>query len=163
MHSSEVTERFAATAQGDREPVSRFLRLHLHGLAPTLRAGSTPDRGSFSAPRPIHPVYDRVISVREAARLHGFPDWFRFTAAKWHGFRQVGNAVCPPVARAVATALSDALGCSKIRPSERMPLGDAKLLLVASGGGRAAAKAKLQLNESDAAGVLAGATKGGAL
>ena len=67
-------KRFMATAPGEFEPTSRFYRLHAEGLSGTLRAGSTPD-GSFSAPRPIHPDRDRprVISVREAARLHGFP------------------------------------------------------------------------------------------
>ena len=32
------------------------------------------------------------LTVREAARLHSFPDWFRLHRTKWHGFRQVGNA-----------------------------------------------------------------------
>jgi hypothetical protein len=41
-----------------------------------------------------------VNSVREAAREHLFPEWFRFHRTKWHGFRSVGNAVAPRVARA---------------------------------------------------------------
>lgn len=40
------------------------------------------ERGSFMAPRPIHPTRPRVISPREAARLHSFPDWFRFHVTK---------------------------------------------------------------------------------
>lgn len=141
VHDPSVVERFAATTPGEREPISRFVRLHADGISPTLRAGSTPDRGSFSAPRPIHPTLPRVISVREAARIHGFPDWFRFSAAKWHGFRQVGNSVCPPVARAVAEAVRDALGLPAVRATQRLELGAPSLLRVASGAGRAAAKA----------------------
>lgn len=144
VHSDAVVERFRATPPGGREPISRFVRLHEQGIASTLRAGSTPDRGSFSAPRPIHPTRPRVISVREAARLQGFPDWFRFSAAKWHGFRQVGNSVCPPVARAVADTIVRALDLPRITPEERIELGEPELLQVASGGGRSAAKAELR-------------------
>jgi DNA (cytosine-5)-methyltransferase 1 len=145
VHASEIVERFAATSPGAREPISRFIRLHDQGIAPTLRAGSTPDRGSFSAPRPIHPTLDRVISVREAARLQGFPDWFRFSAAKWHGFRQVGNSVCPPVARAVAESVLLALELPRISPTERLALGKPSLLRTPAGGGRSAAKARFEL------------------
>lgn len=141
VHSAEVVERFKATHPGEREPISRFMRLDPDGVSSTLRAGSTPDRGSFSAPRPIHPRKPRVISVREAARLHGFPDWFRFSAAKWHGFRQVGNAVCPPFAKAIAESIREGLSLSKVEPSgERLSLGDERLLRVPSGAGRRSAQ-----------------------
>lgn len=139
LHSEDVVERFSRVTPGERDPVSRFVRLHPDGVAPTLRAGSTPDRGSFSAPRPIHPTHDRVISVREAARLHGYPDWFRFSAAKWHGFRQVGNSVCPPFAKAIAESVRRALKLPAVEPPrKRMALGDPKLLAVPSGAGRRA-------------------------
>jgi DNA (cytosine-5)-methyltransferase 1 len=137
VHREDVRMRFANVAPGEREPISRFVRLHPEGIAPTLRAGSTPDRGSFSAPRPIHPRADRVISVREAARLHGFPDWFRFSAAKWHGFRQVGNSVCPPFAKAIAATIRTALEIPvPAAPKDRVELGDPRLLTVPSGAGR---------------------------
>jgi DNA (cytosine-5)-methyltransferase 1 len=136
-HTEDVRARFSKVAPGEREPISRFVRLHQDGIAPTLRAGSTPDRGSFSAPRPIHPEADRVISVREAARLHGFPDWFRFSAAKWHGFRQVGNSVCPPFAKAIAESLRPALGlAAPAAPKGCIELGNPSLLSVPSGAGR---------------------------
>lgn len=78
-----------------------------------------------------------MISVREAARLHGFPDWFRFSAAKWHGFRQVGNSVCPPFAKAIAESVRDALGLARVAPpGDRLTLGDPVLLKVPSGAGR---------------------------
>jgi DNA (cytosine-5)-methyltransferase 1 len=146
-HGVDVIARFALTSQGEREAVSRFIRLHPEGVSPTLRAGTAPDRGSYSAPRPIHYEHDRVISVREAARLHGFPDWFRPTAAKWHGFRQVGNAVPPPLAYAVAAQVRAAFSWTPEHPEPkggRLKLGDSKLLRVANGGGRSAAKRKLE-------------------
>lgn len=102
VHRPDVVRRFAATEPGGREPISRFLRLSKEGLCPTLRAGTDGRRGSYTAPRPIHPVHPRCITVREAARLHSYPDWFRFHPTKWHGFRQVGNSVPPRLARAVA-------------------------------------------------------------
>jgi DNA (cytosine-5)-methyltransferase 1 len=135
-HSPSVIERFSAVRQGESDPISRFYRLHPDGISCTLRAGSTPDRGSYSAPRPIHPMHPRVISVREAARLHGYPDWFRFTAAKWHGFRQVGNSVCPPLARRLGEALRNALELPAVRVTSTLALGDPALLKVASGAGR---------------------------
>jgi DNA (cytosine-5)-methyltransferase 1 len=62
------------------------------------------------------------------ARLHGFPDWFRLNATKWHGARQIGNAVPPPLARAIAAKMIEALGVNPSRPSEAIFLGDRKLL-----------------------------------
>lgn len=116
-HTETVRARFAATPAGAVEPVSRFLRLHPFGVCNTLRAGSGSDHGSHTAPRPIHPEHPRVITVREAARLHGYPDWFAFHATKWHGFRQVGNSVPPPLARAVAAELLRADGIVGSWPS----------------------------------------------
>lgn len=47
----------------------------------------------------------RPISVREAARLQSFPDGFRFAGTMNPAFRQIGNAVPPLLAQAVATSL----------------------------------------------------------
>lgn len=47
----------------------------------------------------------RTISVREAARLQSFPDGFQFAGAMNAAFRQIGNAVPPLLARAVAEQL----------------------------------------------------------
>ena len=62
------------------------------------------------------------------ARLHGFPDWFRFNATKWHGARQIGNSVPPPLARAIAGSILEALGLSAERPERAVNLGDPRLL-----------------------------------
>tara|TARA_R110002049_G_scaffold308762_1_gene513966 strand:- start:160 stop:1287 length:1128 start_codon:yes stop_codon:yes gene_type:complete len=108
-HSTTTTRRFKKTKQGTAEPISRYIRLSWDSVAPTLRAGTGVDRGSHTAPRPIHPSVPRCITTREAARLHSFPDWFQFHETRWHGFRQIGNAVPPLLARAVAGKIAEAL------------------------------------------------------
>jgi DNA (cytosine-5)-methyltransferase 1 len=113
VHTPKTVARFSNTKQGRYEEVSRFYRLAKEGLAKTLRAGTGPAQGSFMAPRPIHPFQDRCISVREAARLQSFPDWFSFHPAKWHAFRQIGNSVPPLLARAVAASVRRALSVSR--------------------------------------------------
>ena len=62
------------------------------------------------------------------ARLHGFPDWFRFNVTKWHGGRQIGNAVPPPLARVIAAQVMKALGATPTRPRESILLGEDTLL-----------------------------------
>ena len=104
-HSNATVRLYAATNPGQTVPGHKLPRLDPNGIAPTLRAGSDSTHGSYTAPRPIHPDVPRCITTREAARLHGFPDWFEFYPLKWHGYRQIGNAVCPPVARAVGHAI----------------------------------------------------------
>jgi len=127
-HTDISRERFAETKEGDVEPISRFFKLPSDGVSNTLRAGTDGARGAFTSPRPIHYRYARCITVREMARLHGFPDWFRFNATKWHGARQIGNAVPPPLARAVAAQVIDALGVTPSRMSDPVSLGDPALL-----------------------------------
>lgn len=109
VHTDTTRRRFAMTVPGTREPISRFYRLTAEGVSTTLRAGTDSSNGSHTAPRPIHPFAPRCITVREAARLHSLPDWFRLHPTKWHGFRQVGNSVPPLLARAVAKSVVDAV------------------------------------------------------
>lgn len=127
-HTEISRRRFAATAEGSVEPISRFFKLSRTGVSNTLRAGTDAARGAFTSPRPIHYEHNRCITVREMARLHGFPDWFRFHVTKWHGARQIGNAVPPPLARAVAQSLIEAMGVKPSRPSKPIRLGDPALL-----------------------------------
>lgn len=128
IHAEATIERFAATDRGKVEPKSRLYRLPLNGPSRTLRAGTGSERGSHTSPRPIHPLENRVVTVREAARLHGYPDWFRFHTTNWHGHRQVGNSVPPPLARAAAVALLGSLGYSPVALRAAVPLGDVALL-----------------------------------
>ena len=127
-HTQETRTRFARTEWGKLETISRFYKLSPQGLCNTLRAGTASDRGSFTAPRPIHPLTPRCITVREAARLHSYPDWFRFHVTKWHGFRQIGNSVPPRLAQAVASEIIKALESKVSKPNKSYDLGEEKLL-----------------------------------
>ncbi len=128
FHTEISRRRFRETLQGSVEPISRFFKLPSDGISNTLRAGTDSARGAFTSPRPIHYTLPRCITVREMARLHGFPDWFRFHVTKWHGARQIGNAVAPPVARALAARFLEALGVIPSRPKDIVKLGDPSLL-----------------------------------
>ena len=57
----------------------------------------------------IHPELNRAISIREAARLQTFPDSFIFCGSKDKQYQQVGNAVPPIMAKAIAEKLADQL------------------------------------------------------
>jgi len=127
VHTPESIRRFAATPPGTTEHVSRFLRLHPFGISNTLRAGTASDHGAYTAPRPIHPTLPRVLTVREAARLHGYPDWFRFHVTKWNGFRQIGNSVPAKLGRAVGSSVLRADGIAPEK-GDSIGLGDSALL-----------------------------------
>ncbi|CAL9028724.1 unnamed protein product [Prunus brigantina] len=53
----------------------------------------------------LHPEQDRILTLRECARLQGFPDYYRFCGTVKERYCQVGNAVAVPVARALGYAL----------------------------------------------------------
>ncbi|XP_072994639.1 DNA (cytosine-5)-methyltransferase CMT2-like isoform X1 [Typha latifolia] len=54
----------------------------------------------------IHPEQDRILTIRESARLQGFPDYYRFCGTVKDRYRQIGNAVAIPVGRALGYALA---------------------------------------------------------
>lgn len=132
-HTELSKSRFMQTEHGKTEPISRFRKLPPDGLCNTLRAGTDSARGAFTSPRPIHPFVPRVITVREAARLHSYPDWFRFHTTKWHGFRQVGNSVPPILGRVVARSIVEAMDLTPERPHELISPGDQELLTLDMG------------------------------
>lgn len=127
-HTDLSKRRFMETAWGATEPVSRFRKLDPEGLCNTLRAGTDSARGAFTSPRPIHPLFPRVITVREAARLHSYPDWFRFHVTKWHGFRQIGNSVPPLLARAIGSEIIRAMGKVATKPHEELSFSEPGIL-----------------------------------
>ena len=57
----------------------------------------------------VHPTKDRAVSIREAARLQTFPDSFVFCGTKDKQYQQVGNAVPPIMAKAIAKKLANQL------------------------------------------------------
>ena len=87
----------------------RYGRLARTGLASTILTKCDPHWGAY-----IHPIQNRTISVREAARLQGFPDSFRFAGSEISKqYEQVGNAVPIPVARALGVATRCHLAASR--------------------------------------------------
>jgi DNA (cytosine-5)-methyltransferase 1 len=121
-HTAETITRFKQTIPGKSDRISHFYRLDLAGLCTTLRAGTASNRGAFTSPRPIHPITPRCITVREAARLHSYPDWFMFHATKWHGFRQIGNSVPPLLAQAIAQEIIKVLKLVPVKPQQQVNL-----------------------------------------
>lgn len=82
-----------------------FGRLEWEGQCPTITGGFD----SFTRGRYGHPLQDRPLTPREAARLQGFPDEFEFIGTRGEARSQIGNAVPPPVAFAVGTSILRAL------------------------------------------------------
>ncbi len=93
---------------------NKWWKLRRDGPVRTLMAHLGKD--SYS-----HIHYDsqqaRTISVREAARLQSFPDGFRFCGTMNPAFRQIGNAVPPLLAMALAGAMLDTLRLALAEPA----------------------------------------------
>lgn len=108
-HTEISQQRFRETLTGTTEKISRFYKLSPEGFCNTLRAGTASDKGAYTAPRPIHYEHPRCITIREAARLHTYPDWFQFHRTIWHGFREIGNSVIPFFAKMLGEEIMKAL------------------------------------------------------
>jgi DNA (cytosine-5)-methyltransferase 1 len=102
---------------GNGERLSRRHFYAYRRLSPDQLAWTVNTKADFA----YHYVSPRGLSVREAARLQGFPDRFHFATAprgtpgqlkngaRHSRYRQVGNAVPPPLARAIATVIAGML------------------------------------------------------
>jgi len=78
----------------------RYGRLHPDSLSSTILTKCDLHWGAY-----IHPEQERTLTVREAARFQSFPDRVRFEGSRVDQFRQVGNAVPPLLAQAVADSV----------------------------------------------------------
>jgi DNA (cytosine-5)-methyltransferase 1 len=86
----------------------KYKRLDENDLSRTITAHIAKDGYWY-----IHPRQNRTLTVREAARLQTFPDWYRFAGPPSAAFRQIGNAVPPLVARRLGDALQASLAGGK--------------------------------------------------
>lgn len=90
--------------EGRRGGNDAYGRLIWDAPGPTIRTDPRPSKGRY-----LHPVENRAITPYEAARIQGFPDTFVFCGTKTTVSRQVGNAVPPPLAAALAARIRSAL------------------------------------------------------
>uniref|UniRef100_A0A1D1XL88 DNA (cytosine-5-)-methyltransferase n=1 Tax=Anthurium amnicola TaxID=1678845 RepID=A0A1D1XL88_9ARAE len=77
-----------------------FARLWWDETVPTVVTRAEPHNQAI-----LHPEQDRVLTVRENARLQGFPDHHKLCGPIKERYIQVGNAVAVPVSRALGYAL----------------------------------------------------------
>ncbi|KAG1342665.1 DNA (cytosine-5)-methyltransferase CMT3 [Cocos nucifera] len=77
-----------------------FGRLWWDETVPTVVTRAEPHNQAL-----LHPEQDRVLSIRENARLQGFPDFYRLRGPVKERYIQVGNAVAVPVARALGYSM----------------------------------------------------------
>ena len=105
IHGDRVRKRYEKVPQGKRDKVDHTDRIDPEKPSGTVLVGSRAGGG-----RPhIHPYFPRHITVREAARLQSFPDWYKFLGTTTAQYRQVGNAVPPLVALAIGKSIYAAL------------------------------------------------------
>ncbi|XP_022890682.1 DNA (cytosine-5)-methyltransferase CMT3 isoform X2 [Olea europaea var. sylvestris] len=94
-----------------------FGRLWWDETVPTVVTRAEPHNQTI-----VHPVQDRVLTIRENARLQGFPDYYKLLGPIKERYIQVGNAVAVPVARALGYSLALALkGLSGTEPLFTLP------------------------------------------
>jgi len=89
------------TQRGNRHS-SAYKRLNEEDVSVTIDTGN-------SHSNYFHPIFNRIPTVREAARLQSFPDNFIFDGTRTAQYRQVGNAVPPLMAKALADCLMEVL------------------------------------------------------
>ncbi|MDY6924151.1 MAG: DNA cytosine methyltransferase [Pseudomonadota bacterium] len=103
-HKAGSIERYMRLEYGQRDQLGRVDRLDPSLPSKTVIAGGTNGGGRSH----LHPEIPRTLSVRECARLQTFPDEYVFLGPTARQFTQVGNAVPPVLAAALATSIADA-------------------------------------------------------
>ena len=102
-------ESLEQTPPGKRNPRYKRDRLLWDAPAKTIRAqGKLKSNGSGqrnSSHQSIHPREHRQITVREAARIQTFPDWYEFDRTFVNGYRIIGDAVPPQLGTELASAM----------------------------------------------------------
>ncbi len=105
VHGDRVRSRYEKIPPGRRDKVDHTDRIDPEKPSGTVLVGSKAGGG-----RPhIHPYLPRHITVREAARLQSFPDWYKLLGTSTAQYRQIGNAVPPILALAVGKSIQNTL------------------------------------------------------
>ncbi|MGO4972401.1 DNA cytosine methyltransferase [[Clostridium] aminophilum] len=99
------TSRTTTTNRTNRHS-SAYKRLKEDDVSVTIDAGN--QHSNY-----YHPIYNRIPTVREAARIQSFPDEFRFFGTMTEQYLQVGNAVPPLLAKRIAEAIKEMLDNEK--------------------------------------------------
>ncbi len=97
----DVPEELWPTSRNNRHS-SAYKRLEEDKPSVTIDTGN--NHSNY-----FHPLYNRIPTVREAARLQSFPDDFVFVGNRSEQYRQVGNAVPPLLAKAIADSIKEIL------------------------------------------------------
>lgn len=105
-HCERVRNRYNKVKPGERDRTDHTDRVHPERPSGTVLVGS---RGGGGRPF-IHPFAPRHITVREAARLQTFPDWYEFANTTTWQYRAVGNAVPVLMAKAIGESILKVLG-----------------------------------------------------
>jgi DNA (cytosine-5)-methyltransferase 1 len=103
-HKAGSIERYMRLRYGQRDQLGRVDRLDPTLPSKTVIAGGTKGGGRSH----LHPEIPRTLSVRECARLQTFPDDYVFLGPTARQFTQVGNAVPPVLAAALAASIAEA-------------------------------------------------------
>ena len=102
LHSRRIAKRYANLRPGERDPNTRINKLDLSKPSFTIVSGSARSGGKGH----IHPTEPREVTPRESARIQTFPDWWMFQGSrKADARRQIGNAVPPILAAAIANEI----------------------------------------------------------
>lgn len=100
-HTTNSVLRYMELDFGGRDKLGRVDRLNPFLPSKTIIAGGTKGGGRSH----LHPFSPRTLSVRESAKIQTFPDDYIFTGSTARQFTQVGNAVPPKLAYAIAEEL----------------------------------------------------------